>query len=53
MSFRTEIFSEHIEPFLNYRQRVGYATQATMRSDRIDLKLFENHLLKIELKLTN
>jgi site-specific recombinase XerD len=53
MSFRTETFSEHIDPFLSYRQRVGYATGATVRSDRIDLKLFENHLLKNNIETVN
>jgi len=53
MSFRTETFSEHIEPFLSYRQQVGYATGATVRSDRIDLKLFKNHLLKNNIETVN
>jgi site-specific recombinase XerD len=53
MSFKAETFSEHIDPFLSYRQRVGYATQATVRSDRIDLKLFENHLLKNNIETVN
>jgi integrase/recombinase XerD len=53
MSFKTETFSEHIEPFLSYRQRVGYASKATVRSDRIDLKLFKNHLLKNNIETVN
>jgi len=53
MSFKAETFSEHIEPFLSYRQRVGYATGATVRSDRIDLKLFENHLRKNNIETVN
>jgi site-specific recombinase XerD len=53
MSFKAETFSEHIEPFLSYRQQVGYATGATVRSDRIDLRLFENHLLKNNIETVN
>ena len=53
MSFKAETFSEHIEPFLSYRQQVGYATGATVRSDRIDLRLFENHLLKNNIEIVN
>ncbi len=40
MHFRKTDFNDNIEPFLNYRERIGYATKETVRSDRIDLNLF-------------
>lgn len=50
MAFSTESFSSQIGPFLDYRQRVGYTTQATMGSNRIDLKLFERFLMDNNIK---
>jgi len=50
MAFSTESFSSHIGAFLDYRQRVGYATQATRGSNRIDLKLFESFLMDNNIK---
>jgi len=39
-------FSENIESFLQYRTRVGYTTYETVRSDRIDLKLFDRFMIE-------
>jgi site-specific recombinase XerD len=46
MQLSIKEFSDNMESFLNYRSRIGYTTYETVRSDRIDLKLFERFMIE-------
>jgi len=50
MPFSRKEFSQNIESFLEYRRRIGYTTSETVRSDRIDLKLFERFMIDNNIK---
>lgn len=42
MAVNTQHFFQHVDDFMNYRQTVYEISDQTMRSNRIDLDLFEN-----------
>jgi site-specific recombinase XerD len=50
MDFTLSQFKENVEPFLDYRNQVGYTRPATSRSDATDLRLYtqfmEDHSFK-------
>jgi site-specific recombinase XerD len=46
-------FSQNIGSFLKYRARIGYTASQTVRSDRIDLQLFERFLIENNIETIN
>lgn len=45
-AMKTDLFFQHIEPFMDYRKNVYEISDQTMRSNRIDLELFRGFLTK-------
>jgi len=43
---KTDVFFQHVEPFMDYRKTVYEVSDQTIRSNRIDLALFEDFLRK-------
>ena len=43
---KTDVFFQHVEPFMDYRKTVYEVSDQTIRSNRIDLALFEGFLRK-------
>jgi site-specific recombinase XerD len=44
MGVSTTDFFSHIEPFMDYRSKVYDVSDQTIKSNRCDLKLFENFM---------
>jgi site-specific recombinase XerD len=49
-ALQTDRFFAHVEPFMEYRKTVHEVSDETLRSNRTDLKLFENYLKQRRLK---
>jgi site-specific recombinase XerD len=49
-TLQTERFFQHVEPFMEYRKTVYEVSDETLRSNRADLKLFENYVKSRRLK---
>ena len=45
MAVKTATFFKYIEPFLNYRKSIYETTEQTLKSNRIDLTVFEQFIL--------
>ena len=43
---KTDVFFQHVEPFMDYRKTVYEVSDQTIRSNRTDLALFENFIRK-------
>lgn len=49
-ALKTERFFQHVEPFMEYRKTVYEVSDETLRSNRTDLKLFQNYMKSRRLK---
>ena len=47
---KTDVFFQHVEPFMDYRKTVYEVSDQTIRSNRTDLMLFESFIKKRNLK---